>query len=511
MNWIQNLVLKLLRITPAREKSITIQQAYTFQQNVQKNRVLYQGEPVEIEQFFKKAASLDIELTRFWAASPKGKIRKIHSGIVNMVVDRYKDIVMADLDSTDFVHKPDNDLWECIAEDNDFSRVVAEAVQGVLSLGDGAFKISTDSCSRYPVIEFYEMDNVVFNRRYGRLHEIKFYSDYQKENRPYRLEETYGRGYIHYKLYDSAGKECEMSVLEELRETSDSTFDGDFIMGVPFLVFGSNRWPGRGKALFEGKTDVIDALDEVISQWLDAVRLGRIKRYIPDDLIPRDPDTGNLIPANPFDNDFIAIGSSVAEGVANKIDVSQPVISYDAYLNSYLNFLDMVLQGVMSPSTLGIDLKKTDNATSQREKEKITLHVRNKIVDALNTVLPQVISTAMKSYDLMCGRMPGEYEASVKFGEYASPDFDSTVATISKARQAGIMSLEKAVNELYGDSLTEEEKEEEISRLKAEQGVAGVSDPGLNLEGVNVVGSKGNEPSVPDEQEGVPGAVKDGQ
>ena len=98
----------------------------------------------------------------------------------------------------------------------------------------------------------------------------------------------------------------------------------------------------------------------------------RIKRYIPDNLIPRDPDTGELMPANPFDNDFIALGDNMGEKANQQVEISQPQISYEAYVNSYINFLDMVLQGIMSPSTLGIDLKKTDNAKSQREKEKVT-------------------------------------------------------------------------------------------------------------------------------------------
>ena len=142
--------------------------------------------------------------------------------------------------------------------------------------------------------------------------------------------------------------------------------------------------------MFDTKTDVLDGLDEVISQWIDAIRMGRIKRYIPENLIPRDPDTGGLLPANPFDNDFIAIGDNMGEKSSHQVEISQPQISYEAYVNSYISFLDMVLQGIMSPSTLGIDLKKTDNAESQREKEKVTLYVRNKIVDALNETIPEL-------------------------------------------------------------------------------------------------------------------------
>lgn len=527
MNWIQNLVKKLLRVIPAHDRDISIREAYTFQQNIQKNRVWYQGEPTEIEQFFKKTASADIEKTRFWAATPNGKIRKIHSGIVNMVIDRYKDIVTADMDAICLKEDAQvQETWEKITDDNDLRTVLAYAIQCTLALGDGAFKISTDKCSSYPIIEFFEMDNVAFEKRYGRLKEIKYYTDYQKDGKSYRLEETYGKGYIRYKLYGSNGKECRMDVLEELRGISDIDFDGDFIMGAPFMVFHSDKWRGRGKALFEGKTEVLDALDEVISQWLDAVRLGRIKRYIPDDLIPRDPETGELMPANPFDNDFIGLGSSTGEGAENKIDVSQPQISYEAYVNSYLNFLDMVLQGVMSPSTLGIDLKKTDNASSQREKEKITLHVRNKIVDALNVSIPELVDKVMKTYDLMCGAAPREYKASLKFGEYASPDFDSTVGTVSKAKQSGIMSIEKAVDELYGDSMTEEEKQEEVKRLKVEQGIVDLQEPAVNMDEVEIesaenkesfieegidIGSKAGEQSMENGKDGVSGAFKGGK
>lgn len=485
MNWMKDLIIKLLKITPAIDREIRIREAYTFQQNVQKNRVLYQGEPIEIEQFFKATANTEIADTRFWAASPNGKIRKIHSGIVGMVVDRYKDIITSDLDSIDFQEEgaftPIRDLWEEIAEDNNFFEILGRAIQGVLALGDGAFKISTDKITKYPIIEFYESDNVSFVRRYGRLVEIKFYTDYQKGGKDYRLEEIYGRGYIKHNLYDSRGIVCDLKSLEETSILENVSFPGDFIMGVPFQIFDSSKYKGRGKALFDGKTDVIDALDEVISQWLDAVRLGRIKRYIPEDLIPRDETTGELLPANPFDNDFMAIGSDMSENGRQQIDISQPVISYEAYLNSYISFMDMALQGIISPSTLGIDLKKTDNADSQREKEKITMHVRGKIVDSLNVVIAQVINIALKANDILSNRVPASnYEISVKFGEYASPDFDSTVEIISKARTASIMSIEKAVTELYGDSMTEDEKLQEVERIKMELGIAELEEPDIN-------------------------------
>ena len=172
------------------------------------------------------------------------------------------------------------------------------------------------------------------------------------------------------------------------------------------------------------------------------------------------------------------------------------------------------LQGIISPSTLGIDLKKTDNAESQREKEKVTLHVRGKIVDALNSALPELFKTILQCDDIMNGNNPGEYEVSVKFGEYASPDFGTTVETVGKAKQYGVMSLETSVDQLYGDTWTDEEKEAEVERLKLEQGVQDLEEPGLTMkagefetdleEGENDEG-KSRTKDLPDESKGVPG------
>lgn len=483
MNWIQNFIIRLFRIEPARDKQITIIEPHTFRENVIRNKLWYQGDSAELEQYYKKTARWNVEKARFWAADAQGNVRKMHSGIVSAVIDRYKDIIVSDLDAVDFGEGSGNTetLWEEIFEKSSLNDVIGEAVTGVLASGDGAFKITADQCSPYPIIEFYDAENVDYIYNHSMLREIKFYTSYRNGSRELRLEETYGYGYVTYKLYDDAGREVPMTMIPETAHLIDIGIEGDLMLAVPIKILPSNRYKNRGKALFDNKTDVLDGLDEVISQWMDAIRMGRIKRYIPENLIPRDPDTGELLPANPFDNDFIAIGDSMAEKAKQQVEVSQPQISYEAYLNSYTSFLDMVLQGIMSPSTLGIDLKKTDNAESQREKEKVTLHVRNKIVDALNESLPKLFTVILQCYDLMCGRTPGEYEPSVKFGEYASPDFGTTVDTVGKAKQYGVMSLETSVDQLYGDTWTEEEKEEEVARLKAEQGIMEIREPEINM------------------------------
>ena len=485
MNRIQSFIMRLFKIEPARDRSVTILEPHTFRENVIRNKIWYHGDSAELEQYFQKTARWDVEKARFWAAKAQGSVRKMHSGIVSMVIDRYRDIVLADMDNTTFGEGQDtlDELWDEIYAKSKLNDVIGEAIASALASGDGAFKITADECSPYPIVEFYDAENVDYVYVHSNLREVKFYTSYKgKDNKSLRLEETYGFGYVRYKLYDDTGKEMPMDALPETAHLIDFGIERDLMLAVPLKIMNSTRYKNRGKALFDGKSDVLDGLDEVISQWIDAVRMGRIKRYIPDRLIPKDPDTGQLLPANPFDNDFIAIGDDMSEKAAQQVEISQPAISYEAYVSSYASFLDMVLQGVMSPSTLGIDLKKTENAESQREKEKVTLHVRNKIVDALNETLPELFRVILQCYDIMCEKTPGDYEPSVKFGEFASPDFSTTVDTVGKAKQYGIMSIETSVDQLYGDTWTQEEKDAEVERLKAEQGIQELEEPAVNLE-----------------------------
>lgn len=489
-NGVRNAVAKLLRIQPAPvQTSIIIQEPLSFEANVLRNRLWYRGDPSELDQFYKQLASAtsdSVAASRFWAAVPSAdlQIRKIHSGLPAMIVDRITDIVTADFDGIELETEDQQKRWDEISEDNKFPELLGESIAETLVVGDGAFKLVVDpDVSPLPIIEFYSGEQVEYRRVRGRLQEIVFLSEYTFRDKTYRLEETYGRGYIRTRLIGEDGKEVPLGTVPETSKlVPEVTYAGGFMMAVPIRFFKSPKWPGRGKSIFETKSDSFDALDEVISQWIDAIRAGRVQKYIPEDLIPRDPRTGATLRPNPFDNQFIKIGTPMSEDAKGQIDVVQPQILYEAFVESYANTLDMCLQGIISPATLGIDLKKTDNAEAQREKEKTTLYTRSKIIDALNEVIPRLVDVALKVQDTMERRAPGEYAASVKFGEYASPDFGTVVETVGKARSLGIMSIEQAIEELYGDSWTDEEKAAEVARLKAENGIPLLEEPSVNMD-----------------------------
>ncbi|XZH51601.1 capsid protein [Clostridium perfringens] len=484
MGWFKSMLtkaaIKYLNVQPALTNPITIQEAYTFETNVIRNKLWYRGEPYELDQFFKNISSDPVNKARFWSAVPSEdlSIRKIHSGLPAMIADKLSDIVVADLDSIEVTGENDNTLWEEIRKDNKFDDMLGDIIATTLVSGDGAFKLSIDTeISKYPIIEFFDGDKVEYITQRGRLKEIKFYTFYTKNNRQYKLSETYGKGYINYNLYDSNGNEVSLNTLDETRELGNATYKGDFIMAVPLMFFKSPKFEGRGKSIFDNKSDAFDALDEVISQWIDAIRDGRVQKYIPQDLLPYNSSTGEVLKPNPFDNKFIAIGANKEENAKNEIEMKQAEIRYEAYVESYSNAIDMCLQGIISPSTLGIDLKKTDNAEAQREKEKTTLYTRGKLVDILTEVIPELVNVALKTNDVLIKKSVREYEVSIIFGEYASPSFDAVVETVGKAKTYGVMSIEQCIEEMYGDTWTDEEKEEEIQRIKEQNGYLVAEEP----------------------------------
>lgn len=472
-----------LMINPAPAQSITIQESMDFQTNVIKNRIWYRGDGSELSQFYKEIAD-EAGRTRFWSAVPTAgmDIRKIHTGIPAMMIDVLTSVVTADMNGIEVPEKY-KEFWKKVEEENDFDNLLENAITEALIAGDGAFKITLDSeVSQYPILEFVPAENVEYKYRNGRIKKIIFKTKYTHENKLYVLEEKYGYGSIEYKLYQGE-KEVSLNTLEETKELTDIFFDKRFIMAVPFVIFRSSKWKGRGKSVIDIKADAFDSVDEAWSQWMDALRKGRAKEYIPTNILPRNPYNGEIMRPNAFDNAYIQNEAGMGENQVNKIELVQPDIPHESYLQTYITALDICMQGIISPSTLGIDVKKLDNAEAQREKEKATLYTRNKIVGALQKALPKLVKSAILSYqELNRQQLDEDIEVNVNFGEYANPSFESQVETVGKAKQSGIMSIEASVEELYGDTKDSDWKEEEVKRLKQEQGIVELEEPAVKNE-----------------------------
>lgn len=487
-----------LNVRPADPKHLDIIASFDFETNAMKNRIWYMGDANELDQLYKQLSG-GTDKYKFWASTPSVgmEMRKIHTGLPGIIVDMLTSVVLTDLNDIKFANKTNQEVWEKIAEENDISKLFEEALKKTLYIGDGAFKITFDSSiSDYPIVEFYPGDEIEIIYQRGRLREIVFRTPYEYNKQEYVLKETYGYGYIRNRL-EKDGKEIALDYLPQTKNLRDFEFAGyseeggdnknAYMLAVPLMIYKSARYKNRGQSIFDRKIDAFDSLDEAFSQWMDALRAGRTKEYIPETLLPRHPETGEIMKPNAFDNRYIQTDADMKEGTQNKITTEQPEIPHESYEATYVTALDLCMQGLISPSTLGIDVKKLDNAEAQREKEKATLYTRNAIIDALTKDIPSLVVAAMKAYrEFNEIQSEDEPAPEVTFGEYANPSFESQVETISKAKASRIMSTKTCVDELYGDTKDDDWKEEEVARILEEEGIVQVEEPAVNLDGVNL-------------------------
>ena len=468
-------------IKPPQSMHIDIEQLTNFEGHTFINKIWYRGEASELHQLYKQINENIENNENFWGSVPSknSTMRKIHTGLPAMIVDTLANISTDDLDNIEVEERQEE--WNNIDKENNIKELSREAVTKVLWAGDGAFKWSVDTdISKYPIIEFYGADRVEYEYERGRLIAIIFKTRKLIKSKKYELRERYDKKGVTYSLLDEDKKELDITKFEELSAYHAPVINkAEFMMALPLMFRKSDKFEGRGKPIFDGKLGNFDAFDEIWSNWMLAVRKGQIKEYIPDCYVPRDPKTGAILGRKDFDNAFI-VGSDAGENAKNEIMTTQGTIQYEALLNTYTTALDQCLQGLISPSTLGIDTKKLDNAEAQREKEKTTLYRRNQIVEVLEETLKEIVNITFKVLDNMNDDIPEETEATITFGGYANPSFEAQVETVAKASAGAIMSIEAQVEELWGDTKDEKWKTEEVKRIKEEKGITELEEPAIN-------------------------------
>ena len=230
--------------------SIKIRETTDFELSAIRNRIWYRGDSNELYQLYAGNGNpYDFaDKYKFWAShsSPGMEMRKIHTGLPGMIVRMLTAIVLGDMNDFEFADSSTGELWDQIDKDNQFRK------------------------------------------------------GYHNK-RQYVLNEYYGKGYIRPELTDGENI-LDMSALPEITGVPEGgwTFSDDLMLAVPFKVYKSSKYKNRGASIYDGKIDNFDAFDEAWSQWMDALRAGRANTYIPEDLIPRDPNTGLLMKPNPF-------------------------------------------------------------------------------------------------------------------------------------------------------------------------------------------------------------------
>ena len=494
--------------TPDKEKLTFINDAdRLLKTKLKEYNVWYYGDGDELLNFYTRGNMLTFNTepyysrnkrNYFWSiSSTEADIKRTHSGQPRNIVDTLVMITRYPILTVE--GKDTNRLLQTIIKDCNLKNVYKnQQLPLTLIEGWGCYKINFDKdVSNYPYIIYYRAENVDFIIKSGRVVGCIFKDYYTDgDNKNYMLIET--RSIKHDPVEDvkyleitkelfttnKSGEfvtEVDFDDFEKIPELSGITKDELYIridnmnslLAVPTILFEnvSNSF-GYGRSIFTGKIDLFDDLDQCLSQSSNAVRRSTVTEYFNSEFLERDPKTGMPKQPKAFDRKYVVVtGQRDAEGGSKSSDpvqVTQPNINLDQYSEQAVQILIQILNGIMSPATLGIDVSKKDNALAQREKEKVTIFTRNAIIDSETDILKDLAVQLLYAYQLMHEGQINiwDYDITVKFSEFADDSYENKLEVLGNAFDNELISEDMFMSKLYGQTLSEEEYEREKKWLE---------------------------------------------
>ena len=437
----------------------------------------------------------------FWAiSSTEAQIKRTHSGQPRNIVDTLVNIMPFPLISAG----EDTNKLQAVVRESGLEQVYKdEQLPLTLVEGWGCWKINWDKdVSDYPSVEYVSAENVDFIYKNGKIIGIVFKNYYTSDKKRYLLLETRSIEWkpnssaaegsegervlvITNELYelpmnmaatddDTPLKKVDLKTVPELESVEERIEIGPFdkLFAVPCVLLGntSRQW-GYGRSIFTGKIDLFDDLDQALSQSSNAVRLSTPIEYIDEEYLERDK---NGLPKKPkaYDRKYVMMkGQKNGDGLATgqPVQITQPSVEFSRYSDHAVQILLQILNGILSPATLGIDIAKKDNAAAQREKEKVTIFTRNALINGEERILRSLMEQMLMAKEFMdTGAVSVHaYDISVKFNEFADDSFENKLEALGKAYDMEEISTDMYLNKLYGDTLSAEERAAEKEFLES--------------------------------------------
>lgn len=487
------------------------------------NSIWYSGIEQDIQHFYQKEApkfyrkgQQSESLNYFWA-STKTNIRKIHSGFPQLICEKMADLIVGNGYEIVVEGENEEELQEeldNILIDNKFkSTLLTKSIETESWSGGVAWKLSWNpSITEYPIIEAWQPENYTNHIESGRIVEEIFYIYYKRGNQQFRLSEIYGvdktkGAYIDYKLerlnfvkhaQDSEGKwiPCELSELEETKDLSRVEFNGYF---KRLSLYKPNKLPNSefrysylGESDFAGSYGAYDAVDEIMSTWMQEFRDGKLHRYFPEELMLKKVN-GNYDYPDDFKKDHILYDDSSSDNAEKqKIQYSQGELRANEYIESYKIWVTQILNNAgLSPLTVGVTGLESIAASeqSQQEREKVSIRTRNKKIELWVEFLQDFLKTALE-FRLMTKNMKqlesGEYSVNSK------DDFDIIVTFndyIIKSKRDRTQEVQEGISTSWDvlsgvqyvhNDLTQRQQLALSARIKLENGINSVSQAELS-------------------------------
>lgn len=383
----------------------------------------------------------------------KSDVRKVHSGLPSLIsYSKLRLLNNGEINSSVLRKNETEDtsktkLLNDILLDNNINEVIKKSVLTESWGKKFAWKINYDkNVSDYAIVTMYNPLEYNSVYKYGRLQKIIFINKIDN----YELEEEYGKGYIDYYLYrvndDGTRIPCELNEIDDTKDLKRQEFNDKNL-----ILAGEKK---NDKSDYDGLISEFDALDETWSQLMDEIRLGRSEIYVPE----------NLLTAKTFDKfrkNYPVLAPDMKENGKNEITHIQPDIRSEEYAKTISVLVNNIITvDGLSPFTLGIDDGVGANASgdSLAKREAASLRTREDMVKTWEAFLKEMFTKILLGNDYFNQKVSTEYNIKVTFEDYMTPSREEIIAQTTALKGADIIDTEKALDDIYGDLLTEEEK-----------------------------------------------------
>lgn len=477
--------------------------------------VWYAGDSAQILNFYTRADFIDFNYdpiynrnmrNLFWAQSAsESDYKRTHSGQPRNLVDTLSGIIgVPHIGGTNADNK---ERLKQILDENNYKELLSQEARPLtLVEGWGGWKINfNEDISDTPILLYYRANSVDFIYRNRRLVCIVYQDYYTDENdKKYVLFETRrlerkecvdeNTGIRAKKLCLIIEKELfvflsdqvdriqkvPLDTLPELVDTKPCLIieNCPYFLGAPNIYYYDSTELSPGRSIFTGKIDLFDDLDKALSQSSNAMTRSTPIEYVDAQYLPRDEHTGQPKQPKLFDRKYIMISSVLGgDGQVNRqpITVTQPQIDFNSYNAAAKEILMQILNGILSPATIGLEVAKDQNAMAQREKEKVTIFTRNGIIAMEKKIQESLMYQLLIADQLLHSdkdyntierpENEKDWGIAVVYDEFAGASFDAKLETVLTGWQGGLVSDDMAIEYIYSDA-PEEIRDRELKFIK---------------------------------------------
>ena len=471
-----------------------------YRLNLAKHRALLSGDSSIVRRFYRLQAfsvgTGDIykhqEIQRTFFHNARFQNAFVYAGLIPWTVESIVRLVANSGFTLESPLQTNDELGNAISLDMvEYAKEVVERIdlqgkfeRGVYlesGIGDFAYRISYDkSLSDEPLLEVIEPQFIEPTYKRGMLdtitikestddiqigagrykHTVEIHEKYTKRT----VKDTLGAEVVHVFINYSfwlKGKEVDNThaLYEDCKKYWNIT---DLEIELPFdwfpVIFKKNNKKSelyrqeRGVPDIQGLDSAEDALSEVMSNSVDAVRKAAPKTFVPEDLLPTDI-RGKTERYSAFDHEYLILGEAGIDP-SKILLTTQANINWQAF-NEISKFIisHAINKAGLSPTTLGVTGLESINSSveSQDAREKPSLRTRREKLKGWKVVLEDVINKYFKYMAWVKGEEIGDYAnlINVSFNEYINPSTENVTEVLARAIAGRVYSIEVAVEKNF--------------------------------------------------------------